>query len=88
MQLDFLLADLYETKQAIRAMTAREAKLRRQLHEMMNARFSNSLETGQYLCIRDVQEREHIGRDDIPTELWDEYARVKRFPVLKVIRRA
>jgi hypothetical protein len=79
-----LLQELYEIKMAKSAIKNAEIYTKDLVHQYMNDRNTNILITDDFICKRDIRSLEHMKKDLVPKEVWDEYVYVTVYPALNI----
>jgi hypothetical protein len=70
-----LVSDLVSVREQMSALRAREAELKHAIHRDMNALYTNTITTHNgFLCTRKVMRTKTIRRENVPEEIWLEYA--------------
>lgn len=84
---EHLLDELYNIKIAKAQLKTEEALIKNLIHQHMNGRNTNILITDDFVCRRDIRSLEHMKKDLVPQEVWDEYVYVTVFPTLNIKKR-
>lgn len=80
-QLDELLREWSKIKKTIVEYEEKEAKCKKLIAKLMDEEDSDSLFSDSYIVKRRIQKRKTITQKDLPSEVWDKYARQIQFPV-------
>ena len=81
------MEELYNIKLAKAELKNTETYIRGLIHQHMNNRDTNILITDDYICKRDIRSLEHMKKDLVPTEIWNEYVFVTVFPTINIKKR-
>ena len=82
-----LMMELYNIKERARELRDSEEYVKRLIHARMNELQTNSLATRDFVCRRDIRRAEFIDRQQVPPEVWQQYAYATVYPTLHVRRR-
>lgn len=73
---------LHNIRRQMRELQNQEKSIKNYIHQYMTRYNTNSFTTNYWICQRKLREREQITKDNVPQEIWEEYATPVIFPVL------
>jgi hypothetical protein len=74
MSVEQKIDELLTTRNQIKQLRHREERLTMYIHDQMNQRRTNRIDTPSTLCHRSVVSRTIMKKDNVPPEIWQEYA--------------
>lgn len=66
--------ELIRVRNRIKTLREREQGLIQAIHEIMTRDRTNQVDTGVVLCKRSVVNRSIMRKENVPPDVWDEYA--------------
>lgn len=85
--IDKFLEDMCETKSQINKLEKYYEKLKRKASRFMDNENTDRMEGKHYVARRNVYNREHISKKDLPKDIWDRYKSITLVSTLKVGRK-
>ena len=79
--IDTLLEKWHETKQEISELEAKCEKYKKCCERIMNKQNTNSLSTKYFTLKRREITRNSLSRKNVPSDVWNRYAREHTYPV-------
>jgi hypothetical protein len=79
---EHLLRELSGVKKEISYLQNREKELKDEIHRLMTKKDTNRLVGDTLVCTRTIRTTRNISKDNVPENIWLQYSRSTRYPVL------
>ncbi len=86
MSIEHKLREWEAIKQKLNHYHRQEALIKDEIHAMMNDMDSNIIEGDTLMCHRSIVNTRRISSNDVPPDIWERYAVMKRYPRLTLRR--
>jgi hypothetical protein len=71
-----------DVKQRVKRLQDEEERIKEEVDAFMNDQKTDTLASSRFIATKREQERSYMSKKDTPPDIWNEFARVTRFPVI------
>ena len=81
-EVEKLLSEWFKLKKQMKKLEEQDEKIKKLIHKEMDKQDVNKLESKNYVCNRRAGGRETLQKKDVPTSIWEQYAKKTNFKTL------
>ena len=80
--IDDLITNFYETKMQMKELQQKEDRYKRLIHRLLDVTNTSQIKSRALQITKRVQRKRVMNKQDVPTEVWQQYSREIEVPML------